>query len=170
MSTVLSTFWLSTILVSPSSKCSIQCSSFFLLMISKHEDISLHIASAHWLSIDACIMYKQTCIYFLQLFSPRVSPSSGVAGMVMSIILPLCSVQYVLLLNTKLPISILYACMHMGTCDRAHARKQARTYARTHARSTHERMHVRTYARTHVPTHARTHVCTYQPVCLLCCE
>ena len=56
------------------------------------------------LLIDACIMYKQTCINFIQLSSRQVSPSSGVAGMVMSIILPLCSVQYVLLLNTKLSI------------------------------------------------------------------
>ena len=162
MSTVLSPFCLPTILDSPSSKCSIQCSSFFLLRISKHEDISLHIASPHWLSIDACIMYKQTCIYFLQLFSPRVSPSSGVAGMVMCIILPLCTVQYVLLLNTKLSISILYACMHMGTCDRAHARTHARTHAHTHAR-THARTHAPTNARTHVPTHARMYI----PACML---
>ena len=153
MSTVLSPFCLSTILDSLSSKCSI-CSSFFLLMISKHEDISLHIASPHWLSIDACIMYKHTCIYFLQLFSPRVSPSSGVAGMVIRIILPLCSVQYVLLLNTKLSISILYACMHMGTCDRAHACTHARTHARTNEC---------TYARTHACTYARMYI----PACML---
>ena len=44
----------------------------------------------------------------------------------MSIILPLCSVQYVLLLNTKLSISILHVCTH--------ARTHARTHVRTHAR------------------------------------
>ena len=160
-----------------------------LLMIPKHEDISLHLAYPHWLSIDACIMYKQTCIYFLQLISPRVSPSSGLAGMVMSIIFPLCSVQYVLLLNTKLSISIVHVCMHVVTCARAHTRTRAlphaRTYTSTHVR-TYECTHIRGYARknirtfvrthvctpvcTHVRTHARTHVCTCQPVCILFCE
>ena len=86
------------------------------------------------LLIDACIMYKQTCIHFKQLSSRQVSPSCGNAGMVMSIILPLCSVQYVLLLNTKLSISILHVCSHERTHARTHARTQVRTYASTHAR------------------------------------
>ena len=67
------------------------------------------------LLFDACIMYKQTCIHFKQLSSRQVSPSSGIAGMVMWIILPLCSGQYVLLLNTKLSISILHVCTHART-------------------------------------------------------
>ena len=119
--------------------------------ISEHEDISLHLASPHWLSIDACIMYKQTCIYVLQLSSPRVSPSSGVAGLVMSIMLPHCSVQYVILLNTNLSISILHVCMHVCT----HARTRTHTHALTHSR-THTRMHARSHARTYECTHVRT--------------
>ena len=115
--------------------------------ISKHEDISLHLASPQWLSIDACIMYKRTCIYFPQMSSPRLCPSSGVAGMVMSNIIPLCSVQYVLLLNTKLSISILHVCMHVCTCAHTNARTQAHTHTRTHART-----HARTQVRTYVPT------------------
>ena len=86
------------------------------------------------LLIDACIMYKQTCINFKQLSSRQVSPSSGNAGMVMSIILPLCFVQYVLLLNTKLSISILHVCTHERTHASTHARTHARTYARKLAR------------------------------------
>ena len=125
------------------------------------------------LLIDACIMYKQTCINFIQLSSRQVSPSSGVAGMVMSIILPLFSVQYVLLLNTKLSIYIRHVSTHERTHARTHARTQVRTYARTHVR-TYARTHVRTQARTHAHkhtrTHAHTHVCAYQPVCILFCE
>ena len=108
--------------------------------------------------IDASIMYKQTCIHFIQLSSRQVSPSSGIAGMVMSIILPLCYVQYVLLLNTKLSISIIHVCTH----ERTHARKYARTLARMHACThvlTYLRKHVRTHAHTHM--HVRTHVRTY---------
>ena len=126
------------------------------------------------LLIDACIMYKQTCIHFKKLSSRQVSPSSGNAGMVMIIILPLCSVQYVLLLNTKLSISILHVCTHEHTHARTHARTHTRTHARTHA-STHvrshacmqvARTHVLTQARTHTHTctSARTHVCAYKPI------
>ena len=141
------------------------------------------------LLIDACIMNKQTCIHFIQLSSRQVSPSSGIAGMVMSIILPLISVQYVISLTPNFPY-LFYKCVRMNA--RTHARAHARTHASTHAR-THARTHVRTYARTHARmyarthvltqarthgmhahtharTHARTHVCAYQPVCILFCE
>ena len=109
------------------------------------------------LLIHACIMYKQTCIHFKQLSSRQVSPSSGVAGMVMCIILPLCSGQYVLLLNTKLSIFILHLCMHVGT----HARTDARPHARTHAHK-----YALTHARTYECTYVRTHLNMYIPACM----
>ena len=114
------------------------------------------------LLIDACIMYKQTCIYFIQLSSLRVSPSSGFAGMVMSNILPLCSVQYVLLLNIKLSIYILHVCTHERTHARTHVRSHACTHARMYAR-THVCTQVRTHTHTHTHTlmHVRTHIRTY---------
>ena len=105
------------------------------------------------LLIDACIMNKQTCIHFIQLSSRQVSPSSGIAGMVMSIILPLISVQYVISLTPNFPY-LFYKCVRMN------ARTHARAHARTHA-STHARTHARTYARTLARMHACTHVLTY---------
>ena len=112
------------------------------------------------LLIDACIMNKQTCIHFIQLSSRQVSPSSGIAGMVMSIILPFFSVQYVISLTPNFPY-LFYKCVRMNerTHARTHARKHARTQVRTYART-----HVRTYSRTYASTYARytrTHTCTY---------
>ena len=46
------------------------------------------------------------------LFLPGLFPSSGVAGMVLNIILPLCPVQYFLLIPT-LSISLLHEFFHL---------------------------------------------------------
>ena len=36
----------------------------FRTMISKHEHISLHLASLHWLPVDSCIKYTLACICY----------------------------------------------------------------------------------------------------------
>ena len=49
---------------SPPSKGSEQCSSSYILGISKHDHVSLHLASLHWLPIDYRIKYKLACICY----------------------------------------------------------------------------------------------------------
>ena len=65
----------------------------------------------------------QTCIYLLPLSPRQVSTSSGVVGMVTSINLPRCPVQYALILSYQtfhIYFIRVYARVHVSTCVRVH--------------------------------------------------
>ena len=74
------------------------------------------VSSRSWQQIRFAAWFRCECYTLPVFFSPVLFPSYGVAGMIMKITLPLCSVQYILLLNPTLSTSLLHESFHLAFC------------------------------------------------------